>query len=86
MSENISTNSDDNLDITPEQREEVDRIFNDKDFLACMERGYGSHNNDFLKDRAGREVRMKRMKEALDAFSKLPDSFWAMDYLGFKNS
>lgn len=59
--------------LTKEQQREVDSIFNDEEFLACMERGLSNDGEP-----ADQNLASARVDEAIVAFSANPPEFRAM--------
>lgn len=60
--------------ITTEQRAEIDAIFSNEELLRCMECRLSPPVCE--EPETPHEVKMQRMKNALDAFSKNPIEWW----------
>lgn len=59
-------------ELTPEQRRELDSICENEQLMEFMEAGIPNQGEEFSDE----EI-LERQRQAVEAFSRLPDSFWS---------
>lgn len=64
------------MEVTSDQKQEIESLFENEELLMLM-----AQTSPFDKVEGKDEpvsVKLERQQKAIDAFSKLPESFWAL--------